>query len=267
MVNRPFTRLRRASDAERSGLLGVKVMRCIGIAALGALLCLSLPAKAELQVNISKSQQRLSVVIDGAEAYRWPVSTGRHGHETPSGSFHPIRIERHWYSHQYSLTPMPWSVFFHRGFAMHGTMEAYNLGHAASHGCVRLRPDNASILFSLVRHEGLRNTKVVVMNGPLPAAPGAKPMANADTRRAQISAEEHFALALADVDEQQHLSAKSHADAGLRQQDEQRTVKRASARVADAERYRVSVGSDEARILRERAAWLRGLDRKYGIAR
>ena len=82
-------------------------MRCIGIAALSALLCLSAPAQAELLVNISKSQQRVSVVIDGAEAYRWPVSTGRRGHETPSGSFHPLRLERNWYSHQYSLTPAP----------------------------------------------------------------------------------------------------------------------------------------------------------------
>jgi hypothetical protein len=239
-------------------------MRCIAFAALGALLCLSAPAKAELLVNISKSQQRVSVVIDGAEAYRWPVSTGRRGHDTPSGSFRPLRLERHWYSRQYSLTPMPWAVFFNRGYAVHGTMEAYNLGHAASHGCVRLRPDNASILFSLVRHQGVRNTKVVIMNGPLPAVPGDKHMADADTPPA--SAEQHFAKALADVDEQ-HLSAKTRTDAGLRQADEQPIAKRASARVADAELYRVSVGSDEARILRERQAWLRGLDRKYGITR
>jgi hypothetical protein len=50
-------------------------MRSIGVIALGALLGLAAPARAELLVNISKSQQRLSVVIDGTEAYRWPVST------------------------------------------------------------------------------------------------------------------------------------------------------------------------------------------------
>ena len=80
-------------------------------------------------------------------------------------------------------------------------------------------------------------------------------------------AEQHFAEALAEVDEQQHLSAKTRTDAGLRQADEQRTVKRAGVRVADAELYRVSVGSDEKKILREREAWLRSLDRKYGITR
>ncbi len=244
-------------------------MRSIGITALGTLLCLSAPAQAELLVKISKSQQRLSVMIDGTEAYRWPVSTGRRGHDTPSGSFHPIRIERHWYSHQYSMTPMPWSVFFHRGYAMHGTMEAYNLGHAASHGCVRLRPDKASILFSLVRREGLDNTKVVVMNGPLPAPPGAKPMADAAQKRAETPVAEHFAMALPEDDAPQHLSAKTHGDAGPRQADAPRPVKRRSTRVADADavNYRVSAGSDEAQILRERDAWLASLDRKYGIVR
>src|SRR5664280_799075 len=187
------------------------------------------PVKAEVVVNISKSQQRLAVVVDGAETYRWPVSTGLRGHETPAGAFHPTRLERHWYSRQYSLTPMPWAVFFHRGYAVHGTMEAYNLGHAASHGCVRLRPDNASTLYSLVRHQGLRNTKVVVMNGPLPLAPGAGPMAEADAPPVDTAAAQHFAKALADVEEQQHLSAKTHADAGLRHADVNPVVQRASA--------------------------------------
>jgi hypothetical protein len=218
-------------------------MRYIAIAALGALLCLPPPAKAELLVNISISQQRLSVTIDGAEAYRWPVSTGRRGHETPAGKFRPIRLERHWYSREYGMTPMPWAVFFHRGYAVHGTMEAYNLGHAASHGCVRLRPDNASTLFSLVRQQGTGNTKIVIMNGPLPAAPGATPLADADTPSV---VEQHFAKALDNIDELQHLSAKAHVEPVV---------------------YRVSASGDEARILRERQAWIDSLDRKYGFTR
>jgi hypothetical protein len=211
---------------------------------LGALLCLSAPARAELLVNISKSQQRLSVTIDGTEAYRWPVSTGRRGHATPAGKFRPVRLERHWYSHEYGMTPMPWAVFFHRGYAVHGTMEAYNLGHAASHGCVRLRPDNASILFSLVRREGTRNTRIVILNGPLPASPGAKPLAENDAPKVQAEAMNHFAKAL--DDKTLENGAKPHREAAI---------------------YRSSAGNDEARILRERQAWLHSLDVKYGIAR
>src|ERR1700712_4146619 len=125
-------------------------MRCAAII-MSALLCLGATAQAEVLVSISKSQQRLSVMVDGTEAYRWPVSTGRRGHDTPAGKFRPTRLERHWYSRQYEMTPMPFAVFFHRGYAVHATMEAHNLGQVASHGCVRLRPDNAAILYSLVR--------------------------------------------------------------------------------------------------------------------
>lgn len=257
-------------------------MRCIGsmalgASALGALFCLSAPVRAELVVNISKSQQRLEVVVNGAEAYRWPISSGRRGYQTPSGTYHPIRLERHWYSHKYQMSPMPYSVFFHRGYAVHGTMESYNLGHAVSHGCVRLRPDNASILFSLVRRNGARNTRLVVMNGPLPQAPRVPhgvPMAEAEKPAAQ--AQQHFATAARD-DSEKHPSAKapdtsretSHETSrGIlraRHEDDERDLRsRVRTRFASAERYPVA-GSGEVHVLREREAWLRSLDRKYGF--
>jgi len=239
-------------------------MRGVAMGAFSALLYLSAPAQAELVVNISKSQQRLAVIIDGTEAYRWPVSTGRRGHATPAGKFRPIRLERHWYSHQYQMTPMPWSVFFHRGYAVHGTMEAYNLGHAASHGCVRLRPDNAAILFSLVRRNGIKNTKFMVMNGALPAAPGAVPMADAGAPAAAAAAKPHAAKA--EDDGHSEYAAKAHrAVASLHGGDDAGT--RRAARFTKTVAYRESVSSNEAQILREREAWLRSLDRKYGIGR
>jgi lipoprotein-anchoring transpeptidase ErfK/SrfK len=36
------------------------------------------------------------------------------------------------------------------------------LGQPASHGCVRLHPDNATILFDLVAQEGPAKTRIVV---------------------------------------------------------------------------------------------------------
>lgn len=214
-------------------------------------------ARAEVVVNISKSQQRLAVVVDGTEAYRWPVSTGRRGYATPSGVFHPVRLERHWYSRKYDNSPMPWSVFFHRGYAVHGTMEAYHLGRAASHGCVRLRPDHAHTLFSLVKRAGFSHTRIVVLDGPLPhvrPAPHGVPMAGAEPPPA---AEAHFAKA---PDRPQppaieHLSARTHP------------VTAAAAPAREHVRTAVSYGGDEARVLREREAWLRSIDRKYGIVR
>jgi lipoprotein-anchoring transpeptidase ErfK/SrfK len=53
-------------------------------------------------------------------------------------------------------------VFFHKGYAIHGTPHVSRLGRRASHGCVRLHPKNARILFSLVQTEGPGNTRIVV---------------------------------------------------------------------------------------------------------
>jgi lipoprotein-anchoring transpeptidase ErfK/SrfK len=46
------------------------------------------PARAEIVVQIDKSSQRMAVSIDGATRYNWPVSTGRNGYGTPSGTHH-----------------------------------------------------------------------------------------------------------------------------------------------------------------------------------
>src|SRR3569623_1437249 len=122
------------------------VMRCARVPAAAAALfmlapvvSLPSPAHADIRITISKAEQRVVVDVDGSERYRWPVSTGRSGYSTPSGSFRPIRMERSWYSRKYDWAPMPHSIFFYKGYAMHGTLEERRLGRAASHGCVRLR--------------------------------------------------------------------------------------------------------------------------------
>jgi lipoprotein-anchoring transpeptidase ErfK/SrfK len=58
---------------------------------------------------------------------------------------------------------MPWAVFFHGGYAVHGTTEIRKLGKPASHGCVRLHPDNAKAFFSLVKDAGLTQSQIVVV--------------------------------------------------------------------------------------------------------
>jgi hypothetical protein len=103
---------------------------------------------------------------------------------------------------------------------------------------------------------------VVVMNGPLPTAPGAVPMADAGTPPTNASAEEDFAEAYGeDVGD---YAAKTHSASGTAH-DHDDIGSHAKTRLASAGAHRVSVSSDEAKILREREAWLRGLDRKYGI--
>lgn len=116
----------------------------------------------DLLVVIDISQQAMAVRIDGVTRHTWPVSTGRKGYPTPKGTFRPVRLERMWYSTKYDNAPMPYSIFFHYGYAIHGTTEVKSLGRPASHGCVRLHPSNAATLFSLVQRIGRSNTIIRV---------------------------------------------------------------------------------------------------------
>jgi hypothetical protein len=135
-------------------------------ALLAAALVLPLgSADAALLVRIDKSSQQMAVVVDGATRYSWPVSTGRAGFGTPSGSYSPQRLERTYFSKKYYNSPMPYSIFFHGGYAIHGSYEIARLGGPASHGCVRLHPSNAATLFSLVKQHGAGNTRIVVAGG------------------------------------------------------------------------------------------------------
>jgi lipoprotein-anchoring transpeptidase ErfK/SrfK len=120
--------------------------------------------RADVLVQIDKSSQRMAVSVDGMMRYDWPVSTGRSGYGTPSGVFHPQMMARRWFSRKYYNSPMPHAIFFHHGFAIHGTYELSRLGGPASHGCVRLHPSHAAVLFALVERNGSRNTRIEISN-------------------------------------------------------------------------------------------------------
>ena len=85
----------------------------------------------------------MDVSVDGASLYRWPVSTGRRGFGTPAGTFRPQRMAARWFSTVYDNAPMPHAIFFHGGFAIHGSYDIARLGGPASHGCIRLHPSAA----------------------------------------------------------------------------------------------------------------------------
>ena len=109
---------------------------------------------ATLVANIDVSSQTMTVSKYGQVVYRWSVSTARKGYFTPRGSYRPQWTARMWYSRKYDNSPMPYSVFFHGGYAIHGTGAVRNLGRPASHGCVRLSPRDAQALYDLVERTG-----------------------------------------------------------------------------------------------------------------
>ena len=119
-------------------------------------------AEASVLVQIDRSVQRMSVSVDGVPRYNWRVSTARRGYVTPPGSYHPQMLARSWFSRKYYNSPMPHSIFFYGGFAIHGSYEISQLGRPASHGCVRLDPANAAILYGIVEREGMDATTIVI---------------------------------------------------------------------------------------------------------
>src|SRR6201996_5286807 len=151
-------------------------------------------AEAKLEILVEKASQRMVVIQDGYMRYIWPVSTGRDQLETPNGTYTPQRMERSWFSSEYYNSPMPYAIFFHGGYAIHGSNAIDRLGGPASHGCVRLHPHHAALLFDLVQQEGPQNTIIEVtdepaIDGPPPreseqarAIPAAAPGAEAIPR-------------------------------------------------------------------------------------
>jgi hypothetical protein len=93
-------------------------------------------ADANVLVRVDRSTQTMEVSVDGYYRYSWAVSTGRPGLGTPAGTFHPQLMAVHWFSSRYYNSPMPHSIFFYRGFAIHGSYEISHLGGPASHGCI-----------------------------------------------------------------------------------------------------------------------------------
>jgi lipoprotein-anchoring transpeptidase ErfK/SrfK len=145
--------------------LSMRRLLCAVLIAAGSLLTLPFcqqRAEAAVVVNIDRSSQTMQVSVDGMPRYHWRVSTARRGFITPPGTYHPQMMARRWFSRLYYNSPMPHSIFFHGGYAIHGTYDIAQLGGPASHGCVRLDPEHAATLFELVEHEGMARTTIVV---------------------------------------------------------------------------------------------------------
>jgi lipoprotein-anchoring transpeptidase ErfK/SrfK len=121
-------------------------------------------AAADLVARIDVAKQTMTVSQYGQVMHVWPVSTARRGYVTPRGTWRPTRMHRMWHSRKYDNAPMPYAIFYHGGYAVHGTKEVRRLGRPASHGCVRLATPNAKAFFAMVKDVGPANTRITVVN-------------------------------------------------------------------------------------------------------
>lgn len=121
-------------------------------------------AQPAVHIRIDISSQSMAVDVNGWSYGRWKVSTARDGYYTPRGTWRPFLLKKMHYSRKYDNSPMPHSIFFLGGYAIHATNYTKQLGRPASHGCIRLHPSNAAKLYSLVQKHGMGATRVTITN-------------------------------------------------------------------------------------------------------
>lgn len=126
-------------------------------------------------VRISKRTQSGQLFIHGEKRLEFLVSTGlvtkKRSYRTPNFDKHPNgRIYNKYSSSKYpggdynGLGNMPYAIFIRGGYALHGTPRSNwkKLGRRASHGCIRMHPDNAKIVNRWVRRAGIKQTWITV---------------------------------------------------------------------------------------------------------
>lgn len=122
----------------------------------------ALPPIVEVKVDISS--QSIYVSTNGWPSGYWKVSSAREGYHTPRGTYGVTRTAAVYFSKKYDNAPMPNSVFFYGGYAIHATNHIANLGRPASHGCIRLAPANAAKLYALVKLYGASRSRITIVD-------------------------------------------------------------------------------------------------------
>jgi len=127
------------------------------MAASTEMLAESAPSR-RLIVNIAA--RKVVLVEDGKVVKMYPVAVGKHSTPSPSGNFHiASHVANPTYSHDGKVVgPGPsnpvgtrWMGLGFKGYGIHGTNHPESIGHAASHGCIRMRNHDVEELFELVR--------------------------------------------------------------------------------------------------------------------
>jgi lipoprotein-anchoring transpeptidase ErfK/SrfK len=137
---------------------------CAALALAAALLAPAMAQAERVVARVSISSQTMKVYHEGRHLFTWTVSTAKPGKITPTGTFIGVEaLSKHHRSRLYNNAPMPFAIFYDGHYAIHGTDQIKKLGAPASNGCVRLHPDNAAILFQMVKAEGKDNMRIDIV--------------------------------------------------------------------------------------------------------
>jgi hypothetical protein len=111
-------------------------------------------------VLISIPDRKLAVLEDGNVLAQFPIAVGAVATPSPTGEFQIVnRVSNPTYYHDGNVIPTGknnpvgtrWMGLSQKGYGIHGTNAPRSIGHAASHGCIRLRNRDMERLFTMVR--------------------------------------------------------------------------------------------------------------------
>ena len=117
----------------------------------------------DIHIKVNRLTQTMRVYKGKILIYSWRCSTGKRGYTTPAGHYKPYHAVKMHYSKKWNNSPMPYSVFYYKGFAIHGTNYISRLGSRASHGCIRLSSKNAKKIYNLARKYGYKRVHIRVV--------------------------------------------------------------------------------------------------------
>jgi lipoprotein-anchoring transpeptidase ErfK/SrfK len=106
-------------------------------------------ASGEKWIDVNLTEQQLTAYQGNTPVFQALVSTGLPGTPTLVGQFHIYwkLLAADMVGPGYNLPAVPYTMYFLRGYALHGTYWHHNFGHPMSHGCVNLRTEDAKWLF------------------------------------------------------------------------------------------------------------------------
>ena len=132
------------------------------------LLGLAMPTVAQVQapvrlprtVLVSIPDRKLAVMEGGEVIASFPVAVGAEESPSPTGEFQIVnRVSNPTYYRPGTVIPSGkdnpvgtrWIGLSQKGYGIHGTNAPRSVGHAASHGCIRLRNRDVERLFNMLR--------------------------------------------------------------------------------------------------------------------
>jgi L,D-transpeptidase ErfK/SrfK len=157
-----------ADMGRQAGAATTKQAQTLILAAL--ILALAIPAVGQTVkppsdpvqrvVLVSLADRRLAVIENGTVIATFPVAVGAAVSPSPTGEFQIVsRVANPTYYHPGTVIPSGkdnpvgtrWVGLSQKGYGIHGTNAPRSIGHAASHGCIRLRNRDIEKLFMMVR--------------------------------------------------------------------------------------------------------------------